>query len=122
MRDPRPIAQERAGKPMSLPWRGRILRTYGDVGDVVAEIARDGDREEAQRFLEAYGEVTEHARHNVGYLAGYYDPWTMGRIFEVFDVEHPVFGRRTDVTPEEALKAGRRLAFGHTDPSEGRDQ
>ena len=50
---------------------------------------------------------------NLGYWTGYYDAETAQRVFALFahhNVSHPIFGKRRDVTPREALDAGTRLA------------
>lgn len=95
-----------------MNWDGRELDTIGDLSDVVLAITRAGDRDAAQRFMAQYRAETPHADINIGYLSGYYDPQRMAEVQELFDVAHPVFGRRTDVSPEEAFEAGRRAAAG----------
>lgn len=46
---------------------------------------------------------------SIGYYTGYLDHASADRIMELFDTEHPIFGREHP-TPEEALKKG--IAFG----------
>lgn len=104
-----------------MRYKGHDYKTIRELGEIVAEIANTQDKEVAKDFMFQYAldtwgerecpflEAEDICRKNVGYVAGYYDPETMGKIFSTFCVEHPVFGTRTDVTPEEALKAGIKL-------------
>ena len=55
----------------------------------------DSNREEATRLV-----LT-----NIGYFAGYYAPEIADRAYELFNTEHPIFGR-THPTPEEAFRLG----------------
>jgi hypothetical protein len=45
---------------------------------------------------------------NVGYLSGYFDRATAGRILELFETRHPYFGAIEDwpKTPEETIALG----------------
>lgn len=101
-----------------MRYKGKKYSTFEDLTTVIGELANAGDTEKAKEFLFFYAidtweergctfaEAEKICETNIGYLAGYHDPSTAANIYEVFDVSHPVFGRRTDVTPEEALKAG----------------
>ena len=42
---------------------------------------------------------------NIGYYCGYYPAEFADRVYELFDTEHPIFGR-THPTPEEAFRLG----------------
>lgn len=42
---------------------------------------------------------------NIGYYTGYLDHETADKVMELFDTEHPYFGRK-HYTPEEILKMG----------------
>ena len=42
---------------------------------------------------------------NIGYYCGYYPAELADKVYEMFDTEHPVFGK-THPTPEEALRLG----------------
>lgn len=44
-------------------------------------------------------------RHDIGYFAGYYDSATADRVYEMYDTEHPVFGK-THPTPAVAFRMG----------------
>jgi hypothetical protein len=93
-----------------LIWHGRELVTYGDIGRAIDRIVLDGTKEDAKQFVEAYEAVNPNARANVGYLAGYYEPETMRKIWDWFECSHPIFARIVP-TPEAAFKAGQRQAM-----------
>ena len=42
---------------------------------------------------------------NIGYYCGYYPTDFADKVYEMFDTEHPIFGK-THPTPEEALRIG----------------
>lgn len=73
---------------------------------VVAEVglicAADADCDPA--------EVKKTLLSNIGYWAGYCNPAQAQRIYEIFDTEHPIFGRR-EPTPEEAFARGSLLGY-----------
>lgn len=95
-----------------LIWKGKELKTMGDISNVVEEIIGLPDEQakaEAKKFIETY-EVSIDRREgvvasNIGYLSGYYDTDTMKRIQTIFAVQHPVFGNAVP-TPKEAFEAG----------------
>jgi ferric iron reductase protein FhuF len=45
---------------------------------------------------------------NIGYYTGYLDHETADKIMDLFETEHPIFGR-THPSPEEAFRLGREL-------------
>lgn len=45
---------------------------------------------------------------NIGYYTGYMDHEIADKVMDLFETEHPVFGR-THPTPEEAFRLGREL-------------
>jgi hypothetical protein len=49
---------------------------------------------------------------NLGYYCGYYPAELADKVYEMFDTEHPVFGR-THPTPEEAFRKGMEMAQKH---------
>lgn len=108
-------------KPKAFIWKGKELKSMGET--MAAAIACK-TRAEAKTFMKFYREVTPHADDNIGYMSGYYDTQTAVRILDWFEVEHPVFGKRTDVPAEEAFKAGQELAQGikksHKQPPKGK--
>lgn len=96
--------------------------TYGDIYGPAMKLTT---REEADDWWESavenlttlFNKSREEAEElvagNLGYWTGYYDAETAQRVFELFahrNVSHPIFGKRRDVTPREALDAGARLA------------
>lgn len=99
-------------------WEGKELVTFGDIGDAAVKIAKSQDREKAKKFLQAHadalaekGKLTpgqdpfEVAASNIGYWAGYMDRETMELMWEIFDVDHPMFGRKVP-TAIEAFEMG----------------
>lgn len=93
--------------------------TIGEKYDPVLSMTT---KEEAHAYFEAcvehtmeFGSSREEAesieRQNIGYYAGYADSATMRRVHELFDTEHPIFGRTTP-SPQEAIQAGRNQASG----------
>lgn len=87
---------------------------------VVFGMVQDGTlntREQAKAFVEAEAErraecaeiSVERAREillsNIGYCTGYCDHALADRIMDLFQTEHPVFGK-THPTPEEAFRIG----------------
>lgn len=69
--------------------------------------------EEARDYAEALHLDEETARRqlrsNIGYMSGYYAHAQADRIMELFDTEHPIFGRNHP-SPEEAFQLGLELA------------
>lgn len=89
--------------------------TYGEALNPAMGIK---DKAEAQEYLRDYAAFIQKyldkepdpkgrtaiqiAKINIGYFAGYYNTETMKRVHEVFDTEHPIFGK-TEQTLEEAF-------------------
>ena len=86
-------------------WKGKKLKTYGDIGNALKEFKSP---EEAREFMRLYSETTPHAYANVGYITGYFDGETAARLQEWCQTSHPIFGR-TRPTPEQAIEAGKKL-------------
>jgi hypothetical protein len=101
--------------------------TYGEALKPAMEIR---DKEEAQQYLRDYAafiqkyldkqpkdpylerrNAMEIAKLNIWCFAEYYSSETSARIHELFETEHPVFGR-SQPTPEGAIKAGMEMAAG----------
>lgn len=70
----------------------------------------------ANNFMAHLRAESVNADANVGYLTGYYAPDMMLRLQDLFDVVHPIFGRRI-LTPEEAFEMGRQWAEGKLGPT-----
>lgn len=77
-----------------MTWRGKDLETWGDLGSAIVAICRDDDQDAADEFMRIYSATSEHAASNVGYLAGYYDPETMRKIWRMFKGATPYLRRR----------------------------
>jgi len=85
--------------------------------EIMDRVAKGMNRHEANLILEAQAEEmiaigekdAEEAkriiRTNIGYIAGYYNHEIADRAYELFDTEHPIFGRKWP-SPEEALRLG----------------
>lgn len=79
-------------------------------------------QEDADRYFKAlvasaqrkWGKTLEQAtadeKANLGYYAGYYDQETNIRVQRLYNCQHPVFGKRTNVSHAEAFKAGQDMA------------
>lgn len=68
--------------------KGKELKTTEDFMSL--GIDQCDTKEEARAFIRQYVLETLHARFNIGYLAGYYSNDKKKRIFDWFDVVHPV--------------------------------
>ena len=83
-------------------WNGSSVVTNGDIMSIIAKVTT---AEEAQEFMVLALASNPHARENIGYLAGYFDSKTKHRIFSLFGVEHPIFGK-LDPTNIQAMACG----------------
>jgi hypothetical protein len=91
-------------------WKGKELKTIEDL--MLRGIDQCNNKEEAQQFILQYVEENIHARENIGYLAGYYDRDDQARIFDWFDVCHPIYGRNplpTKIMMEMGMRMGERM-------------
>ena len=91
--------------------------TYGDIYGPAMSLTT---REEADDWWESAvenlvtrgvspEEVEDTVSQSLGYWTGYYDAATAQQVFALFahrNVSHPIFGKRRDITPKEALDAG----------------
>ena len=50
-------------------------------------------------------EARRRVKANIGYFAGYYSAELQDKAYDLFETEHPIFGR-SHPTPEEALRLG----------------
>lgn len=71
-------------------WKGKKLETTEDF--MKYGIDACASKEEARVFIRQYVLEDYHARANIGYLAGYYNREDQERIFDWFDVVHPIYG------------------------------
>lgn len=100
-------------------WDGRELSTMEDVYKEALRIAELDAPLMAAEFIDDYGTYIERSnpddevdgRHiamqNLGYFAGYYDAKDRIKLYEVFDIAHPIFGTK-EPTPEEAFDMGKQ--------------
>lgn len=74
--------------------------------------AREIVEAQVREMVDVLGYTEVEARRltliNIGYYSGYFDHETADRIMDLFETEHPVFGR-THPTPQEAFRLGREL-------------
>ena len=96
--------------------------TYGDIYGPAMELTTKEEADDwwesavenmVSRCDKSREEAEDMVGQNLGYWTGYYDTATAQRVFELFahrNVSHPIFGKRADVTPEEAFNAGFELA------------
>jgi hypothetical protein len=92
-----------------------------NIPEMISLALKDGTKEKAQQIVQwKVNEMVDlleykedEARRitlmNIGYYTGYLDHETADKVMNLFETEHPVFGR-THPTPEEAFKLGRELA------------
>jgi len=84
--------------------------------EIMERVANGMDKEEANETLKlhveecvALGDDKEEAtklfRLNIGYFAGYYDHAVADKAYELFDTEHPIFGKEHP-SPEEIFRRG----------------
>jgi len=95
-----------------MEWKGKNLKTWGDIGKAIDKIISiepiEEARKEAQKFMRIYRKENKYADKNIGYFSGYYSRETMRKIQDLFCVSHPIFGKSIP-TPKEALEAGMRM-------------
>lgn len=87
-------------------WKGK---KYTDISEIIDVALKMKNKKELERYVKAYCARGPYARQNIGYCSGYYDRKTAGRIMEIFQTAHPIFGTSTPTT-KEALQAGRALS------------
>lgn len=109
-------------KDVPFIWKGRQLKTAGDIMDVAIKIAESKDRAKAVEFFNAYvdninacngkpmgdDDGRRIASSNIGYMSGYYGNKEMALIQDIFNVEHPIFGKKQP-TAKEAFEMGQNL-------------
>ena len=71
-------------------WNEKTIETAGDLFDAAASCRT---QDEADLFLAAYRASSEHADANLGYIIGYGDGETRERLYGLFQLDHPVFGK-----------------------------
>jgi hypothetical protein len=90
------------------------------VAEMVSLALKDGTKEKAQQIVQwrvdemvklldyEANEARQLTLRGIGYYTGYMDNETADEVMDLFETEHPVFGR-THPTPEEAFRLGREL-------------
>lgn len=88
--------------------------------EMIEDALHNGTRERARQLvdlqvaemIDVLGYDEAEARRvtlvNIGYYCGYLSNETADKVMDLFETEHPVFGR-THPTPEEAFRLGREL-------------
>lgn len=90
------------------------------IAEMISLALKDGTKERAQQIVQQrvdemvklLGYEASKARKitlaNIGYHTGYLDDETADKVMDLFETEHPVFGR-THPTPAEAFRLGWEL-------------
>lgn len=88
------------------------------------------NQEDAELYFEIcvehcmrHGKTREEAekieRVNIGYWAGYYDRKTAAKVYETFQLNHPIFGDIENwPTPERAFEMGKNFGINARTPEE----
>jgi hypothetical protein len=88
---------------------GQLINLVIDGEVSTVEAARIIIADEVAERVHITGGTTKHARavllENVGYCSGYCTHEQADRIMELYETEHPVFGKKHP-SPEEALELG----------------
>lgn len=98
----------------------RFVIDATNIGSLYDPIGTIEDKETARDFVESivwyrlkdcgdkrtYDQIRLDELRNIGYYAGYLTKDAMARVFDLFETEHPYFGKRTDLTPTELLNLG----------------
>jgi hypothetical protein len=98
---------------------GRTMRSVSDlfhlVQDGIVKTAKQGGaiiEEEVRERMALWedgrkdeNEIRAILKENIGYSTGYCDHEFADRVMEVYECEHPVFGKKHP-SPEEALQMG----------------
>lgn len=91
----------------------QIINLVVDRQITTKEQAAELVETEAAEIAEHYKITQEEARsrvlENIGYVTGYLSHSAADHIMELFDTQHPVFGR-THPTAEEAYRMGQEYA------------
>ena len=86
------------------------LKDLSRVGDLVHAMECIGTQEELDLFKKAC-KKQRILLADVGYYTGHISHGQRAYLFHVWpELSHPVFGRRVDITPEEAFAAGIKAA------------
>lgn len=102
---------------MPSPWPREL--TYGEKYGPIENI---DTKEEATAYLKrcvehtmlcrpelSKGEAIRLEKSNIGYWTGYLDSTTALRVLDLFETEHPIFGRNFGLDPQKLFDSGRQL-------------
>lgn len=103
--------------------KGEFPGKFGDIdftklsmGQIVKLCLKCETKEDANELLRQYEKCFDDpviARDNLGYMFGYYDSDVRKKLYDLFPVDHPVFGpgfgRGSDPSPEYAFKIGEKM-------------
>lgn len=85
-----------------------------NIPNIISTCLECETKEQAKELLEQYEkycDTPEIARRNLGYIFGYCNNENRNKLYELFPVNHPVFGsefgRGRDTTSEEAFEMGK---------------
>ncbi len=73
---------------MGFEWKGKMVNTFGDTMDAMAELENET---EGAEFMAIYRSKNHYADENVGYMTGYMDNDVAQRIKKYCKVSHPIF-------------------------------
>jgi len=103
-------------------YKGNQYNTFGDIFNKGLEIAKSGDKSEAEEFYKSYiqyiiddtgltlKEAKSRADSNFGYFAGYYSDEVRKLMKDTYGAIHPIFGDNYNIDPAEAFRLGQELA------------
>lgn len=85
----------------------KVVHTTGEVVDMMRACKTKKEANALVKKLMKEHEATDEKllRSNIGYLTGYLGPTEGMRLLELFETEHPIFGK-TRPTSDEAFKIG----------------
>jgi len=103
--NPNSTAAEIYGPAMELKDRGQAKAYFDKIVSLILLLKEEDGmtREKAEELVKS----------NLGYYAGYYDAETRERVEDLFDCEHPIFGKiekNGAPSPGQAFEAGIALA------------
>lgn len=95
---------------MRSMWQIINLVVDGEIAtkEQAAALVKIEAAEAAEFYKISEGEATARLLENIGYMTGYFSSEQADRIMELFDTQHPIFGR-THPSAEEAYRMGHEL-------------
>lgn len=107
-----------------MKYRGKEYNTIGEVFNLALKLAKESPEEEAKEFFYEYvnhistvnhfswDKSIEIAKHNLVYLAGYYNRKIYNIISKTYKAQHPIFKCNPfDISPEDALNKGMEIGL-----------